>query len=206
MIKPISKAQLRVFFDDYAAVFPEWKRQSDTAIVRGAGPAEQRIGIEGLRSGAYRPWCIVEVQLAPLGRALGILPRHLDIKHREVRPQQHAAKWREVVGAIEEQFQPPVRQPLELEDTLRRGAAEVLDARVENANYDCALAGLATYVGMDEEALRWCERAIARFETPARTPFPWEAPLVQFARGLARATRSGEGRTFLEDGKPDEGL
>jgi hypothetical protein len=203
MIKPISPAQLRACFDDYASAFPDWTRESDIALVRGVGPVRQRIGVEGLRSGAYRPWGTVEVLLAPLGRALGILPRHLDIKHREVRPQQHAAKWREVVDAIEEQFQPPVRQPLDLEDTLRRGSAEVVEARVENANYDCALAALAAHLGMDEEALRWCERAIARFETPGRTPFPWEAPLVQFARGLARASRSGKGRVFLEEGKPE---
>ncbi len=62
---------------------------------------------------------------------------------------------------------------------------------------DCALAALSMHLGMEEKALHWCERAIARFETPGRTPFTWEVPLVAFARDLVRAVRSGNGAAFL---------
>jgi hypothetical protein len=46
------------------------------------------------------------------------LPQFPDIKHRGTLLRQHADKWRRVVAAMEQQFRPSIRAPLDLLDKV----------------------------------------------------------------------------------------
>ena len=45
---------------------------------------------------------------------VAMLHQFLDVKHEQVLPRQHPVRWKGVVAAMEEQFQPSIRKALDL--------------------------------------------------------------------------------------------
>lgn len=195
-IKPLTKTQLVGYFNAYREKFPEWDVESDVVLVRAVGPIKQRIAFEALRSGAYRPSCSVNVIDPPDGAQ--VLFRFLDIKHREVLPREHAAKFSLVLKAMEEQFQPGVRNSLDVAEVLKLAEEEVARDRIENVNHSCALATLNAYLGNTERALWWCDRLEAQLANLGRDPADWELRKRDFTRQLRNAVHRGETHAFLQ--------
>jgi hypothetical protein len=118
----------------------------------------------------------------------------LDIKHREVLLRQHADKWKSVVAAMEQQFRPFIRTPLDFLEI--RSLCE--ERATETTNDLCMLAMLNAYVGDRQKALRYCER-IETAVPPTLAPRPdWERGRIAFGRQLRAAIEAGNERQFID--------
>jgi hypothetical protein len=193
-IQPLTKSQLVGYFNDYRSAFPDWEVEHDVVLARSDGPLKQRIAFEALRSGAYRPSHSIEVLIAPDVR---VLAGFLDIKHREVLPREHAAKWPRVLKAMEEQFLPSIRRPLDAAEVLQLAEEEVVRDRIDKTHYSVALAALNAFTGNSERAIWWCERVPAQLASLGREPVDWERCHADYAEALREATGEGRARQFL---------
>jgi hypothetical protein len=190
--RPLTKKQLAEVVGCYASAFPGWQLVGGVCLVRTHGPVLQQIGFEALRSGAYRP--AMGIEALPLPTAW-MLPQFLDIKHRQTLLRQHASKWRDVVVAMERQFRPSVRAPLDLREVRALCQQE---ARETTSNL-CMLAILSASLGEGERALAYCDRA-ERAPPPTLAPrLDWERRHVEFARQLRAAIEIGDERRFLDE-------
>ena len=197
-IKPLTKAQLAGFFRDYRDAFPGWSVEADVVLSRALGPVKQVIAFEALRSGAYRPSHSIEVTGPPDTGQL--LFQHLDVRHREVLPREHATKWPFVVKAMEEQFLPAVREPLDLARVLRLGEEQVARDGSENPVSFSSLAALSAHLGDSDRSLRWCDRSSSRLASLGRDPADWESRLDSFNQQLRKSIQTGRVREFLREG------
>jgi len=197
-IQPLTKAQLVGYFRDYREAFPEWSVEHEVVLYRSAGPVKQLIGFEALRSGAYRPSHSVEVAGTPEGGQ--VLFQFLDVRHREVLPREHAAKWPSVVKAMEDQFLPALHEPLEPTEVLRLGEESVVKWKVESPAAFSSLAALSAHLGDLDRSLRWCDRSDSRLASMGRELAEWEVRLVSFNQHLRRAIQKGRTCEVLEDG------
>ena len=125
------------------------------------------------------------------------MPQMLDVKHREVSRREHAEEWPKVLRAIEEQFVPDVRKPLDIVEVLQLAEEEA--SKGANGRYLNGVAALSAYVGQDDRAIEWCNRAEASFnEFGQATPCPdWMLKQADFTRSLREAIQNGRGKEFL---------
>jgi hypothetical protein len=196
MILPMTKKELLKYFKDYREAFPDWTVKDDVVLVRSTGPVEQQIGFENLRAGAYRPSCSVRILCAPPYTA--ILLRWLDIKHRQILPREHSSKFTSVVNAMEEQFVPAIRRPLDTEEVLQLGEEEAVRDRIDNINHSIGLAALNAYLGRTERALSWCNRVREQLADRGRPLADWETKQADFGEGLREAINSNRETSFLQ--------
>lgn len=189
-IKPLTEAQLIGFFRDYREAFPEWSAEHDVVLTRSLGPIKQVIALEALRSGAYRPSHSIEVAGPPDRGQL--LFRYLDVRHREVLPREHSTKWPLVVKAMEEQFLPAVREPLDLAQVMYLGEEQVTRDGGENPVSFSSLAVLGAFLGNSDRALRWCDRSNSHLASLGREPADWESRLASFNQQLRQAIQTGD--------------
>ena len=194
-ITPMTKRQLIGFFNEYRGNFPGWDVEHDLVFVRSEGLVKQHIAFEALRSGAYRPSCSVEVLATPGAR---VLHRFLNIKHREVLPREHATKRSLVLEAMEDQFQPSIRGPLNVAEVLRLTEEEVIRDKIDNINYSVALAALNAYVGNLDRATRWCDQVSIQLAETKREPADWEREYVIYTQQLRQAIIHGQEQAFLQ--------
>jgi hypothetical protein len=195
-ITPLTKRQLIGYFKDYREAFPDWGVEHDVVLVRSHGPVKQHVAFEALRSGAYRPSCSVEVLVTP---GVRVLTRFLDIKHREVLPREHAAKRPLVLKAMEDQFQPSVRSPLDATEVLRLTEEEVVRDRIDKTHHSVALAALNAYVGNLDRAAWWCDRVPIQLAGLGREPADWEQEHAEYVQQLRQAITRGQAQAFLQD-------
>jgi len=190
-IQPLTKQQLAEIVGCYATVFPDWEIVNGQVFVRTSGPICQLVGIETLRSGAYRPWA--GIRAVPV-RDVRMLHQFLDVKHVQILPRQHSVMWKSVVAAMEQQFRPSIRKPLDLREI--KGLCEQ-EAR-PTTNDLCMLAILSAYVGDRQQALSCCEE-MEKAEPPTLAPrLDWERRHLEFGRQLRKAIEAGDERQFLD--------
>lgn len=190
-IEPLSKKQLAEIIECYATVFPDWEIVNGQVFSRISGPICQLVGIEVLRSGAYRPWAGIRAVPVPDVR---MLHQFLDIKHVQILPRQHPVMWRDVVAAMEQQFRPSIRKPLDLREI--KGLCEH-EARPTTNDF-CMLAILSAYLGERQQALSYCEK-MEKVGPPALAPrLDWERRHLEFGRQLRQAIGDENERQFLE--------
>lgn len=198
-IKPLTKPQLISFFKDYREAFPEWSVEHDIVLSRAIGPVKQVIAFEALRSGAYRPSHSVRVAGPPDGGQL--LFQFLDVRHRAILPREHATQLPLVIKAMEEQFVPAVREPLDLARVLQLSEAQVARDGSENSVTFSSLAALSAYLGDSDRALMWCERSNSRLTGTGRELADWESRLATFNQELREAIQTSRTREFLQNGE-----
>lgn len=190
-IQPLTKKQLAEIVECYATVFPDWRLIDGNRLERSFGPVVQQIGFEALRSGAYRPAMVMRALPLPTVR---MLHQFLDIKHVQILPRQHPVMWKSVVAAMEEQFRPSIRKPLDLREI--KGLCE--QEAKESTNDLCMLAILNAYLGEKEKALACCER-MQTLPPPTLAPrLDWEERHKEFGRQLRQAIEAGNERQFLD--------
>ena len=190
-IQALTKKQLAEVVACYATAFPDWHLIDGNRLERSFGPIVQHIGFEALRSGAYRPMGAIWALPLP---TVAMLHQFLDIKHVQIRPRQHPTMWKNVVTAMEQQFRPPIRKPLDLREI--KGLCEQ-EAR-PTTNDLCMLAILSSYLGEKEQALRCCEQ-MEKVGPPTLAPrLDWERRHLEFGHQLRQAISEGNERQFLE--------
>jgi hypothetical protein len=194
----MTKAQLVGYFRDYRAVFPEWSVKHDVVLCRSTGPVEQQIGFQALRSGGYRPSHSVDVAGGPDGGQ--VLFQFLDVRHCQILPREHAAKWPLVVRAMEDQFLPALREPLEPTEVLRLGEESVERGEADSSVVFSSLAALSAHLGELDKSLKWCDRSDSRLASMGRELADWELRLASFNQQLRQAVQVGRTGEFLRGG------
>ena len=127
-----------------------------------------------------------------------MLHQLLDVKHREVEYRWHERKLADTLAAMEQQFLPNIRKPLDVVAVLTLCEAET---RPGSTNDLTMLAILYAWLGRDNEALDSCER-LQHCPLPTLAPMPeWEETMRSFGRELAEAVKGGTAREFLEAAK-----
>ncbi len=120
-------------------------------------------------------------------RSVSMLHQFLDIKHCYIGRREHPRMWRSVVAAMEEQFRPAIRKPLDLEEVKRLCE----QAARERANDLCMLAILNAYLGYTPEAIACCDR-MQEARPPELAPrLDWEERYKEFGRQLKAAILAG---------------
>ena len=191
----LTKKHLLDCFRNYREAFPDWAVEHDVVLSRVNGAVRQQIGFQALRTGAYRPSCSIQVLLVP--EFCYVLQQWLDVKHREVSLREHATKWPSVVKAMEEQFLPPIRNPLSVVETLRLAEEDTERNGIDNLNNSTGLAALNAYQGNLERALYWCDRVKTCSAKMERQLGEWEVRKVEFVTQLLHAIDEGRERMFL---------
>jgi hypothetical protein len=194
-IKPLTKAELIDYFQVYRKVFPDWTVEHQVVLVRACGPIRQHIAFEALRSGDYRPSCSIRVVGPPDGAQL--LHQYLDIKHVSISRREHLSKWSSVLKAMEEQFQPPVRKPLDIAEVLFLSEEATEEHNIDNVNNSTALAVMNAYLGKTERALFCCNRVEERATNAENKLAEWEVRKIQYIRELQQAIKAGKASEFL---------
>ena len=194
--QPLSKMELKSFFEPYRQAFPDWSVEHDLMLSRQNGPIRQGIFLYGLSYAAYRPEHFIEIQFA-IPDGCSLLNQSLDIKHRQVERREHETKWPLVLKAMEEQFLPPIRQPLNVTEVLRFAEEEAARDRIENINYLTGLAVLNAYVANAERAIYWCCRVEESAANLGRPLGDWETRKRLFILELQHAIKTGKEREFL---------
>lgn len=194
--KPLTTAQLVAYFNAYRDTFPNWTVEHEATLTRTTWPIKQIIDFQALRSGAYRPSCVVAILPAP--ENCHLLNKWLDIKHREILPREHPTKWPMVLAAMDEQFLPPIRMPLDVAHVLKLAEDEAVRDSIVNVNYSCGLATLNAYVGKLDRAIWWCDRLEDQLATLGRNPADWELRKGAFTRQLRDAIGDDRADQFLQ--------
>ena len=194
---PMTKAQLKGVVAEYAARFPEWSIFVDgTAFVRRCGPIQQMIWFQKMSSASYRPSHGIRSLVLP-DAFIRMLPQVLDVKHREVEYRWHERKFADTLAAMEQQFRPDIRKPLDIAEVLALCEAEAQSVPATTNNM-AMLAILHAWLDHDDEALDRCER-MQHCPMPTLAPMPeWEVAMRAFGLALAEAVRGRVGREFLE--------
>jgi hypothetical protein len=197
VVYPLKKTELVQYFQVYRDAFPDWAVEHDVVLTRRQGPIRQYIAFEALRSGSYRPSCAVTPVLR-IPDGCTFLHQFLDVKHESVSRRQHPIKAPLVLKAMEEQFIPPVREPLDVVEIVERCERDVHERNIQNMNHFAGLAALTAFLGRRDRAVYWCDQAEMRFANLGRQPGDWEVRKAQFAIDLRHAVESGNAREFLE--------
>ncbi len=198
-IKKLTRKELTEIVRCYANVFPEWKIVGGNRLVRTNAIILQQIGFESLRYGAYRPVALIQVLPLPF---LSMLHQELDIKHREIERREHPLMWQKVVAAMEQQFQPSIRKPLDLRevrDLCEQANKVIAESRGRECIYNlCMLSILNAYLGEREQALSYCQQMKDVPPPDSRTLFDWEISCLEFGNKLHKAIENGNERQFLD--------
>jgi hypothetical protein len=192
---PMSKAELKAVAAEYAAHFPEWAMFVDgTAFVRRFGPIQQMIWFQKMSSAAYRPTHVINTTVLSNPR---MLTQILDVKHEIVEHRLHERKFADTLAAMDQQFRPDIRKPLDIAEVLALCEAEA-QSMPDTTNNMAMLAILNAWLGRDAEALDCCER-MQHCPLPKLAPMPeWEEAMRAFGRALAKVVEGGTAREFLE--------
>ena len=190
---PMTKGQLKAVIADYAARFPDWMPvHKGMAIVRNSGPIQQMVWFQKMSSAAYRPTHVINSTALSMPR---MLSQMLDVKHREVEHRLHEQKFANTLAAMEQQFQPDIRKPLDMENVLELCEAA---ARQDSTNDLAMLAILYAWLDRKPEALDACARMQSTVPPTLAPISEWEAEMKAFGRSLALAVEAGTAQEFLE--------
>ena len=192
VMQPISKEKLAAIAGDYASAFSEWQISPEPSLFREVGPVRQSVTFESLSWGAYR----VGQEVAPVSfSGISMLWQYLAPPNQTVRPGQHGARWRAVVAAIEQEFSPPVRKPLNTSEVAQLCAP----LEREGVKNDLAMmAVLYAWLGEHDEAKRRCIRLQSLQQPEQAELLQWDRDLREFSLDLLKAMEAGRERTFLE--------
>lgn len=194
-IEPLTDRELVKYVRVYRDAFPDWNVEHKVVLTRTSGPISQQISFQSLRSGAYRPSCSIWVAGPPDKSQL--LWQFLKNPLEQVDRRQHDTKCPLVLKAMEEQFVPRVREPLNIGEVFHLAEEQAERDHIENIRYFNGLATLSAHLGQTDDALHWCNRAEASLEKIGRDPAEWELSQASFARQLRDELTSGRGLEYL---------
>jgi len=189
--KPMTEKQLKEVVAQYSKKFPGWTMVQGVALTRESGPIQQMIWFQKMNYAAYRPTHVIKAIPISLPR---MLTQHLDIRHREVKYSLNDIKWLGVISAMEHQFKPDVRNPLDISEVLSLCEAEARGT----TNDLLMLAILHAWLGHKTEAIMCCEE-LQHCQLPILAPLQeWEETMRNYGRDLSIAIKEGNERALLE--------
>ena len=198
----MSALQLGGVVKDYAALLPHWTMEHGASLARADEHVRQHICFDALRTGGYRPWCVVGVLSAAKTQ---ILFKYVELKFQNVSLKQHGTRIADVMRSMRREFSPDIGRPLDASEVFSLGEADVLDQNIRNVGCMCALAALAAELGNASKARNWCNRALAETDgvssvrrTLGQPLQDWEAEQRRYASGLLSALEQGTEREFLK--------
>lgn len=207
--KALSRERGKQFLLDYATVFPNWGRYEDEfslGLWRSFGPLRQNIWFGATSIGTYRLSHDVTVFVPPLSTVndqypwVGMLPQlmghQVGSRLQDLRASEHATRWREAVSAIEQQFSPDIRKPLDLPEIISLCETE---ERPWSQNDLVMMAVLYAWQGEGDKAMQRCIR-LQSVPVPHEVPemVEWHHEMLAFGMGLLKAIEAGTEREFLE--------
>lgn len=207
--KALSRKQGDQFLQDYATAFPDWSRYADESFLglwRSCGPARQNIWLNATSVGTYRLFHDVSIFVPPLRAGndqkpwVGMLPQlmgqQIGARLQDIRASEHATRWREAVQAIESQFRPEIRKPLDLAEITSLCETE---EREWSQNDLLMMAILYAWQGERDKARQRCIR-LQSVPAPHEVPemVRWHHELLGFGMSLLKAVEAGMERQFLE--------
>jgi hypothetical protein len=150
---------------------------------------------EALRTGAYRLACVVDL-LFPIPDWCSLTHMFLGPRFRSILPRQHATVWPQVLVQIDNEFQPPVREPLNIESIVKMAEE---DTSMQNALHPCVcLACLNAFLGNRSKAEIWCQAALEFGKRTDREPTEWETRKFHFIMQLQEALVCGRELELLD--------
>lgn len=195
----ITQPELASVVRDYAGELNGWFVWKRASLCRNEFPLQQMVWFQKLRTGAYRPMHAMNAIPYPMTGALSGI---LDVRHREATIKQHPSRWRGMLTAMEEQFQPAIRKPIDLEEVVMLCKAEADAVGEGRDNYaphqHTMLAILCSWLGRKAEALDYCERIYNRGPFAAEPITDWELDIQNFCRELTKTLHAGTEKAFLE--------
>jgi hypothetical protein len=183
----ITTKQLKEMVADHAATFEGWRLFQGTAFVRQHDPVQQMVWFETLRTGEYRANCMICASMLDWVR---MLPQSLDVCH-QISLKLHSARKAGIAAAMEQQFRPSIRHPIDIVEVLRLCESE---AR-ETVNDWAMLAILNAWLGRRDQALSYCSRA--QSGSPLVVT-PLDPEIKSFCDSLAGAVTRGTAPDFLQ--------
>lgn len=193
--------------NDYATAFPDWSFYRNAhffGLWRSSGPIRQNIWFGVKSDGEYRlshdvtsfiPTLILIGDQMPW---VGMLTQFLSIRDRlqSISSDKHPARWRDAVAAMEREFTPSVRNPLDLVEVAELCATEV---RTWNHNNLTMMAILHVWLGKRDEARQHCIR-LQTLEMPANAEMhDWVREMKAFGLDLLRAIEAGTEQNALRE-------
>ena len=195
MPRRLNRKQLAEFFSVYRDAFPTWQSDNPFSFFRTSGPVRQLIFVQALQIGEYRIANAVDL-LFPIPDWCSIIHEFLSVRYREVSPRQHPSMWPKVLVQIEKEFQPPVREPINLEQIVKLVDD---DCRLHGALHPCVgLASLYAFLGNRSSANRWCQFVLELANRSDRGPTEWETRKFEFVTQLQEALASSRELELLD--------
>lgn len=205
--------RLREIAEDYATAFPGWSFYKDDfffGLWRSSGPIRQNIWFGVMSDGEYRLSHDVTAfvpHLQAIGNVkpwVGMLPQFLSIRDglQSISPSRHAARWRDAVAAMDREFKPSLREPLDLAKIVEMCIAETLGYWGENNLAMVAI--LNASMGRTDEARQCCIR-LQSLERSDDDMLDWQRAMKAFGLDLLKAIEAGEEEQFLASLAPCAG-
>lgn len=202
-----SLQRLREIAKDHASALPGWAMYKDDfffGLWRSSGPIRQNIWFGVMSDGEYRLSHDVTAFIPHLKAIenqkpwVGMLAQLLSIRDRlqSISASRHAARWRDAVAAMEREFKPDIRAPLDLTEIAEMCVAETLGYWGQNNLAMVAILYAAT--GRTDEARQCCIR-LQSIEWPDDDEMvDWDRAMKAFGLDLLKAIEAGEVQQFLE--------
>jgi hypothetical protein len=191
----MTPAEFRSVVSDYASTLPNWKRTKKNTIERESFPVHQMIWFQRLTTGDYRP--TNSVGAVPF-KAKSIVHEVLDVKHRECRFKNHAARWGQIADAMKAQFHPALDAEIDLDELLR--LCRQLGDGIPNPHpsYRLFEAIIAAWLDQLAEAQVACEQAITFVDWMDRPEPEWLSAIRSQARQLKTSINEKSHISFLK--------
>jgi hypothetical protein len=193
--KQLKEKQLAELFSVYRGAFPTWQSDMRCSFFRMSGPVRQLIFAEALQSGEYRIANAVDL-LFPIPDGCSIIHMFLSVRYREVSPRRHDSMWPKVLVQIEKEFQPPVREVLNMEHIVT--FVEEDPSSLMTFHRCVGLASLHAFLGHRAKAKNWCQRSIDVGTPLDRPPAGWETRKLNFVSKLQEALSCGRELELLD--------
>lgn len=175
----------------YSDLFTEWSFSDSLHFFRVSGAVFQQVWFENVSSGAYRPASGLRILVAPESK---MLHQFLDSKNREILPREHSGVSLRVAQAMNEQFIPEIRKPL---DPLE--ACEFCENTAAHRINDAhAMSGLYAYLGNDEKASEWLDMLDSLLLTRINDLMEWERNRMEYGSRLRECLKMNGTKDFLD--------
>lgn len=200
--KPMTRKQLRDVTAFYAGHFPGWEIVAGrTTFARREFPIEQFVWFQPMGSGSYRPTHAIRALPFPEGwpAMLHRTPRHpMSVDYR-----WHTTNWETMLAAMERDFQPNMREPIDIAHVLWLCENSAYSKSELRPNDLAMLAILNAWLGRNEEALDYC-RQIQVYSNPYGLN-EHQQKIFAYEPGLRKAIEEGQARTYLIESATNPG-
>lgn len=197
--KRITQRQLAGVVADVHTAFPGWYILKRCILCRDAELLSQCIGFESLSYGPYRALHQIQLRVFPEFR-LRHLSQVLTSKYRELRLHEHDEKWPKMVQAMEQEFVPNIRGPLDAPEVRELSRATTKASSLNDLAFAAVLNGW-----LEDEAayLEWMGVLKRNFLSGQDAVYENQEKLIEPLRALGAALSEGRGRAFLSQHLPD---